>query len=141
MIKVKLKDAEGHGYWLYDDGQFVLALKEKPIVGAQFRTTAWLKKGVLDLRNTHWHKQHQCWYPSRFPLIKTVSFGIEIVHIDTDGADTEANGFVHPRVLTNRNVRWHSTGYEVQLKLLPTDLCETREEAEEIWEKLKKKIK
>lgn len=136
MITTRMKDKEGNGYWLYDDGQFVLALKDKPTVGAQFRTIAWLKKGIYDLRNTHWHKQHSCWYPARFPLIKTVSFGIEIVHLDAEGGQ----GFVHPRVLTNRNKQWHSTGYEIQLKLLPDDLCETREEAEAIWERLKEKL-
>jgi hypothetical protein len=141
VVTISLKDVDGNGYWLYDDGQFVLALKEKPPVGAQFRTIAWLKKGVYDLRNTHWHKQQSCWYPARFPLIKTVSFGIEIVHLDMeDGKGRPWKGFVHPRVLTRRDSRWHSTGYEEQLMLLPSDLSKTRGEAELYWKKLKRAI-
>jgi hypothetical protein len=136
MIKVKMKDAEGHGYWLYEDGQFVLALRDKPAVGAQFRTIAWLRKGVYALSHPHWHKQHSCWYPSRFPLLKTVSYGIEIIFVNELVDGETFSGFVHPKVLTKRNVQWHSTGYEIQLKLMPKDLKKTKEEATEYWESL-----
>ena len=136
MIKVKLKDAEGHGYWWYEDGQFVLALKEKPAVGAQARTIAWLRKGVYALSHPHWHQQHQCWYIARLPLLKTQTFGIEIIQVNETVDGETYTGFVHPKLLTKRNKQWHSTGYEIQLQLKPKDLRETREEAEEYWESL-----
>jgi hypothetical protein len=128
MIKIKLNDAEGHGYWLYDDGQFVLALKAKPSVGPQFKIIAWLRKGVFALSHPHWHEKDQCWYISRLPLLKTAAFGIKIIQLKE-----EIEGFVHPRVLTSRNAQWHSTGYEVKLKLLPKDLQKTQEAAVEVW--------
>lgn len=136
MIRIRMTDAEGHGYWLYDDGQFVLALKEKPAVGIQFRTIAWLKKGVFSFRHLYWHKEHKCWYPSRFPMLKTQAFGIKIGYVQETVDGEEFKGFVHPRVLTKRNVIRHSTGYEAQLKLLPKDLKKTREEAVEVWKEL-----
>lgn len=134
MIRIRMTDAEGHGYWLYDDGQFVLALKEKPVVGVQFRTTGWLRKGVLSLRHLYWHKENKCWYTSRFPMMKTKSFGIKIVYVQELVDGEELKGFVHPRILTKRNSTRHSTGYEVQLKLLPKDLKKTREEAIEYYQ-------
>lgn len=135
-IKVKMKDVEGNGYWLYEDGQFVLALKEKPTVGAQFRTIAWLKKGVYALSHPHWHNQQSCWFVARYPLLKTAAFGIKVIYVREEVDDTVYKGFVHPRLLTNRNVQWHSTGYEVQLKLQPKDLKKTMEEAVEYWKSL-----
>jgi hypothetical protein len=131
VIKVKLKDAEGHGYWLYDDGQFILALKEKPSVGPQFRIIAWLRKGVFALSHPYWHEQNKCWYVSRFPLLKTAAFGIKIVQVKE-----EPGGYVHPRVLTSRNVQWHSTGFEWKLVLLPKDLQKTQEAAVAHWKSL-----
>lgn len=137
MIKVKLQDAEGHGYWLYEDGQFVLALKDKPAVGIQCRVVAWLRNGVLSLRHLVWHRKNKCWYPARFPLMKTTSFGIQIVYVEAkDGEGNEYKGWVHPRVLTRRGDVYHSTGYERQVKLLPTDLKSTRKLAEKVWEEL-----
>jgi hypothetical protein len=136
MIKVKLKDKEGHGYWLYEDGQFVLALKEKPSVGVQFKTIAWLKKGIYSARHLNWNKEHSCWYIARLPLLKTTSFGIRIIYVEETVDDTVYKGFVHPRVLTSRDKQWHSTGYEKQLKLLPKDLKKTKELAEEFWNSL-----
>lgn len=143
MIKLRMKDKDGNGYWLHDDGQMVLALKEIPPVGVQHRTIAWLlRNGVYDLRHTRWNPRYDAWYPARFPLIKTVSFGIKVVHIEAGELEgIEAKGFVHPKVLTHRDERLHSSGYEEQLQLKPSDLCETIEEAEEIWKRLKKKLK
>lgn len=137
MIKVKMTDSEGHGYWLYEDGQFVLALKNKPTAGVQFKTKGWLRKGILSLHDLPWNERGKCWHMFRFPLIKTKSFGIRMVYIE--GFDEKGNvkkGWVHPRVLTGREDTYHPTGYEKQVKIFPKDLHKTFDEAIRAWERI-----
>lgn len=138
-IKAQVKDSDGHKYWWYEDRSFVLGLKEKPDGAIQFRTVAFLRKGVYLPTRLVWHRKKECWSLARMPLLKTTTFQIQIVHvleaIDADGVKYE--GWVHPRVLSKRP--WYkATQYEKQVALFPKDLKKTREEAEAVWKKLSK---
>lgn len=137
----ELRDQDGNRYQMGRGGELWLKLATKPKSGSQNR---FIGKKILGTYNFciernpgGWHREAQCWFVSRFLLTHANKFGIRMIRIVGDMPGKPAvSGYFHPEIILSHGElrHWSKTGYESQMKLYPSDLKNTADEAMEVYE-------
>lgn len=140
-IMYELKDQDGNRFQMHRGGELWLKLATKPKSGSQNRYVGKKVLGtyVFKMERTinGWHREAQCWFVSRFVMIHREKFGVRLFRIVGDAPGRPGiSGYFHPEIILSHGEtrHWAKTGYELQLKLYPSDLKNTADEAMEFYQ-------
>lgn len=100
---IKLTDKEKNLYTLEDNGRLVLSLAEKPRDTPQHIVIGWLVDGQLTTSVLKWMATGRGWLLPRFLLLKTGTFGLEMICIKgLDAAGTLRTSYIHPKFVVKK---------------------------------------
>lgn len=131
-------DPDGHTYEKRNDLSLWLTLKGKPCSGKRVRYLGRISSRGLYLERLErgWYIATECWKVAYYLLKNREELKFELVHMVGWHPSGKRSGWVHPEILIeNAYVKHQKQGFELQVELRPSDLCNSKEEAWEAYER------